>query len=106
MCYITCSSQRNATNASFVLAKKIAKQNQSSAEAEFVKHCMVDAITVACPELKSKLEAISLSRRIIVRRIDAMAVNIHEQLLIATVVTFSGHFLWFSISLDDIMLLR
>ncbi|XP_029639488.1 general transcription factor II-I repeat domain-containing protein 2-like [Octopus sinensis] len=92
----TPSLQRNATKASFILANKIAKQNKSFAEAEFVKDCMVDAVSVVCPEVKSKVEAISLSRRTIVRRIDAIAVNIHEQLL-----TASGRFQWFSIALDE-----
>ena len=45
-----------------------------------------------CPEG----EAISLSRRTIVRRIDAIAVNIQVQLL-----TASGSFQWFSIALDE-----
>ena len=40
------SLQRNATKASFVLAIKIAKQNKSFAEAEFIKDCMVDAVNV------------------------------------------------------------
>ncbi|XP_036357567.1 general transcription factor II-I repeat domain-containing protein 2A-like [Octopus sinensis] len=92
----TSSLQRNATKASFILANKIAKQNKSCAEAEFIKDCMVDAVSVVCPEVKSKVEAISLSRRTIVRRIDAIAVNIHEQLL-----TASGRFQWFSIALDE-----
>ncbi|CAI9725739.1 transcription factor II-I repeat domain-containing 2-like [Octopus vulgaris] len=92
----TSSLQRNATKASFILANKIAKQNKSFAEAEFIKDCMVDAVSVVCSEVKSKVEAISLSRRTIVRRIDAIAVNIHEQLL-----TASGRFQWFSIALDE-----
>ena len=92
----TSSLQRNATKASFVLANKIAKQNKSFAEAEFIKDCMVDAVSVVCPEVKSKVEAISLSRRTIVRRIDAIAVNIQEQLL-----TASGSFRWLSIALDE-----
>ena len=49
-----------------------------------------------CPEVKSKVEAISLSRRIIVLRIDAIAVNIQEQLLTASV-----SFQWFSIALYE-----
>ncbi|CAI9717817.1 Hypothetical predicted protein [Octopus vulgaris] len=80
----TSSLQRNATKASFILANKIAKQNKSFAEAEFIKDCMVDAVSIVCPEVKSKVEAISLSRRTIVRHIDAIAVNIHEQLLTAS----------------------
>ena len=76
----TSSLQRNGTKASFVLANKIAKQNKSFPEAEFIKDCMIDAVSVMCPEVKSKVEAISLSRRTIVRGIDAIAVNIQEQL--------------------------
>ncbi|CAI9741099.1 Hypothetical predicted protein [Octopus vulgaris] len=53
-------------------------------------------LSALCLEVKSKIEAISLSRRTIVRRIDAIAVNIHEQLL-----TASGRFQWFSIALDE-----
>lgn len=88
--------QRNATKANFVLANKIAKQNKSFAEAEIIKDCIVDAVSVVCPEAKSKVEAISLSRKTIVRRIDAVAMNIQEQLLAA-----SGSFQWFSIALDE-----
>ena len=90
------SLQRNATKASFVLANKIAKQKKSFAEAKFIKDCVIDAVSVVGPEVKSKVEAISLSRRTIVRRIDAIAVNIQEQLL-----TASGSFHWFSIALDE-----
>ena len=57
---------------------------------------MIDAVSVVCPEVKSKVEAISLSRRTIVPHIDAIAVNIQEQLL-----TASGRFQWFSIALDE-----
>ena len=59
----TSSLQRNATKASFVLANKVKKQNKSFVEAEFIKDCTVDTVCVECPEVKSKVEAISLSRR-------------------------------------------
>ncbi|XP_068233533.1 general transcription factor II-I repeat domain-containing protein 2-like [Palaemon carinicauda] len=57
---------------------------------------MVDAVSVVCPEVISKVEAISLSRRTIVRRIDAIAMNIQDQMLTASV-----SFHWFSIALDE-----
>ncbi|XP_068234156.1 general transcription factor II-I repeat domain-containing protein 2-like [Palaemon carinicauda] len=57
---------------------------------------MVDAVSVVCPEVISKVEAISLSRRTIVRRIDAIAMNIQDQVLTASV-----SFQWFSIALDE-----
>ncbi|XP_076056619.1 general transcription factor II-I repeat domain-containing protein 2-like [Oratosquilla oratoria] len=88
--------QKNAIKASFVLANEIAKQNKSFAEAEFIKDCIVGAVSVVCPEVKSKVEAISLSATTIAPRIDEIAVNIQEQLL-----TTSGSFHWFSIALDE-----
>ncbi|XP_068223147.1 general transcription factor II-I repeat domain-containing protein 2A-like [Palaemon carinicauda] len=57
---------------------------------------MVDAVSVVCPEVISKVEAISLSRRTIVRRIDAIAMNIQDQVLTASV-----SFQWFSIALYE-----
>ena len=90
------SLQRNVTKASFVSANKIAKQNKSFSDREFIKECMVDAISVVCPEIRSKVEAISLSRRSIARRIDAIAVNIQVQLLRSI-----EDFQWFSIALVD-----
>ena len=50
----TSSLQRNATKASFVLANKIAKQNKSFAEAEFIKDCVIDAVSVVCLKLSQK----------------------------------------------------
>ena len=94
--YETFSLQKYATKASFALANKIAKPNKSFAEAEFIKDCVVDVVTVVCSEAKSKVETISLLQGIIVCRIDAIAVNIHEQLL-----TAGGCFQWFSITFDQ-----
>lgn len=91
----TSALQRNATKVRFILANKIAKQNKSFAEAEFIKDCMVDAVSFVCPEVIPKVEAITLSQRTVVRRIDAIASNIQEQLL-----TASSKFQWFAIALD------
>ena len=90
------SLQKNTTTASFLLAYKTAKENKPFAQAEFFKDCMVEAVGVVCPEAKPIVEAISLSRRIIVRRIGTIADNIQEQLL-----TLNGHFEWFSIAVDE-----
>ena len=51
---------------------------------------------MVCLEVRSKVEAISLSRRSIARRIDAIAVNIQDQLL-----TSIYNFQWYSIALDE-----
>ena len=42
--------------------------------------CMLDAVDNTCPEVRTKVEAISLSRRTIVRRIGGIAQNLSEQL--------------------------
>jgi len=50
---IKCSStQEAATKASFVLAHNIAKGNKPFSDAEFVKDCIVDTISIVCPEVK------------------------------------------------------
>jgi len=89
------------SKASFVLANKIAKQNKSFSEAEFIKECMVDATSVVFPEVRSKVEAISLSRRSIAHHIDAIAVNIQDELLISI-----EDFQWFSIALVRVLIFR
>ena len=57
---------------------------------------MLDAISVVFPEVRSKVEAISLSQRSIACCIDTIAVNIQDQLLISI-----EDFQWFSIALDE-----
>ena len=46
-----------------------------------MKDCVVGAINIVCPEVKSKIEAIPMSRRTIVHRIKAIAANLQEYLL-------------------------
>ena len=88
--------QEAATKASFVLAYKLAKHNKPFSDAEFVKECMLDAVDITCPEVRTKIEAISLSRRIIVRRIGGIAQNLSEQLFEA-----GKTFEWYSLALDE-----
>ncbi|CAM1317975.1 EPM2AIP1 (predicted) [Pycnogonum litorale] len=73
--------QETATNASFVVAHRIAQRNKAFSDAEFLKDCMLDAVDIVCPEVKTKIEAIPLSRRTVVRRIEAISENISVQLL-------------------------
>ena len=72
--------QEGATKASFILSYKLVKHNKPFSDAEFVKECMLDAVDITCPEVRTKIEAISLSRRTIVRRIGGIAQNLSEQL--------------------------
>ena len=88
--------QEAATKASFVLAYKLDKHNKPFSDAEFVKECMLDAVDITCPEVRTKIEAISLSRRTIVRRIGGIAQNLSEQLFEA-----GKSFEWYSLALDE-----
>ena len=90
------STQEAVTNVSFVLAQKIAKGNKPFSDAEFVKDCIVDAINIVCPEMKSKIEAIPKSRKTTVRRIEAIAAHLKENLL-----NTANTFKCFSIALDE-----
>ena len=57
---------------------------------------MLDAVDITCPEVRTKIEAISLSRRTIVRRISGIAQNLSEQLFEA-----GKPFEWYSLALDE-----
>ena len=57
---------------------------------------MVDTINIVCPEVKSKIEAIPISRKTTVRRIEAIAANLQENLL-----NTANTFKCFSIALDE-----
>ena len=87
--------QEATTKASFMLAYKLAKHNKQFSDAEFVKECMLDAVDITCPEVRTKIEAISLSRRTIVHHIGGIAQNLSEQLFEAR-----KSFEWYSLALD------
>lgn len=88
--------QEAATTASLMVAHMLAKHNKSFSDGEFIKECMLKIANVVCPEVKNKLESVSLSRRTVVRRIDAISENLQDQLLQS-----SRSFQWFSLALDE-----
>lgn len=65
--------QNSATEASFMVAYNLAKRNKPFSDGEFIKQCMVECASELCPDVRSKFENISLSRRTIVRRIDSIS---------------------------------
>ena len=67
---------RNVTKASFALANQIAKQNKSFVEAELIKIAWL-TLSLLYPDVNSKVYVISLSRRTILRRIEAIDVNVY-----------------------------
>ena len=79
-----------------MLAYKLAKHNKPFSDAEFIKECMLHAVDITCPEVRTKIEAISLSRKTIVRHIGGIAQNLSEQLFEA-----GKSFEWHSLALDE-----
>ena len=61
-----------------------------------MKDCIVDAINIVCPQIKSKIEAIPMSKKTAVRRIEAIAANLQKNLL-----NTANTFKCFSIALDE-----
>ena len=88
--------QQAATEASFVVAHNIAKHSKPFSDAEFVKQCIMDVAERVCPESKQKLEGVSLSRRTVARRIEAIDADLKSQLS-DKVKSFN----WFSLALDE-----
>ncbi|XP_047100828.1 general transcription factor II-I repeat domain-containing protein 2-like [Schistocerca piceifrons] len=72
--------QNSATEASFIFAYNLAKRNKPFSDGEFIKQCMVECASVLCPDVKTKFESISLSRRTIARRIDLINAELTHQL--------------------------
>lgn len=66
-------AQYAATKASFVVAHKIAQSNKTFTEGEFLKDCMIVVADILCPESAKKFQSILLSRRSVVRRIEAIS---------------------------------
>ena len=65
--------QSSATETSLKVAYNLAKRNKSFLDGEFIKQCMVECASVMCPDVKSKIESISLSRRTVMRRIGSIS---------------------------------
>jgi len=63
-----------------VVAYNIVKHSKSFYEGEFIKNCMLDVADQVCPEQRKKFEEVSLSRRTVVRRIEAIGEDLTSQL--------------------------
>ena len=88
--------QDSSTEASFVVAYKLAKHSKPFSDGEFVKECMTDCASILCPEQKSKFEAVSLSRKTVVRSIEVISEDLTEQFKVA-----SKSFQYFSLAMDE-----
>ena len=49
-------AQEASTNASFIVAHKVAKYNKPFSDGEFLKMCMLDVVDQVCPQYRKKLK--------------------------------------------------
>lgn len=73
------TAKKASTLAGYVVAYKIAKINKPYSEGEFLKDCMVSISKILCPEKIKEFESVSLSRKTVTTRIDAIASNLSTQ---------------------------
>ena len=85
--------QSNARQQCFLLSNKIAKEDRPFIETGFIKDFMADAVNVSRRKVN---KPISLSQRAFLRRIDAVSMIVHKQLLIT-----NGCFQWYSMFLIE-----
>jgi len=90
------TAQKSSTLAGYVAAYKIGKNNKAYSEGEFVKDCMVSMSNILCPEKIKKFESVSLSRKTVTTRIDAIASNLSTQLRQSI-----ENFKYFSVMMDE-----
>ena len=69
-----------STRVSFKISREIAAAGKSFTEKEFIKKCMIRAVSLICQNEIKKFENVSLSRTTVQQRIEDIAENITEQL--------------------------
>lgn len=90
------TAKKASTLAGYIVAYKIAKNNKPYSEGEFVKDCMVSMSNILCPEKSKEFESVSLSRKTVTTRIDAIASNLSTQLRQRI-----EKFKYFSVTMDE-----
>ncbi|XP_076810297.1 general transcription factor II-I repeat domain-containing protein 2-like [Clavelina lepadiformis] len=69
-----------ATRVSYEISTDIAAAGKSFTEGEFVKKCMLRAVSRICPREIEKFRSVSLSRTTVQRRVEDIAANLTNQL--------------------------
>ncbi|GBM96894.1 Small nuclear ribonucleoprotein F [Araneus ventricosus] len=88
--------QEAATHASYIIAYNIAKNNKALSDGEFVKQCRLQVCDVLCPDKKNNFQTVSLSRKTVTSRIEAIDKNLTSQL-----ESKIGQFKFCSIAMDE-----
>lgn len=90
------TTRNAAVRTSFVISHKIARKSKAFSDGEFIKECLLDSVALICPEKKAAFENVSLSRRTVTRRVEAIAGNLELQLK-----NRAADFDCFSLALDE-----
>lgn len=93
---IIVTESKTVTKIGFQISREIAAAGKSFTEGEFVKKCMLIAVSELCPEKKKAFENIGLSRMTVQRRITEISENINDQLK-----RKAKGFSFFSICIDE-----
>uniref|UniRef100_A0A3B4VC50 SPIN-DOC-like zinc-finger domain-containing protein n=1 Tax=Seriola dumerili TaxID=41447 RepID=A0A3B4VC50_SERDU len=71
---------KNATTASYEVAKLIAQHGKPFSDGDFIKQCLMKVTDIMCPEKVQDFNNVSLSRNTVVRRIEDLSANLKLQL--------------------------
>jgi hypothetical protein len=85
-----------ATKVSFEISTEIAATGRSFTEGDFMKKCMLIAVSGLCPEKRGTFENGSLSRMIVQRRIADISANLSAQLK-----QKASEFCFYSLAMDE-----
>uniref|UniRef100_A0A674JUH9 SPIN-DOC-like zinc-finger domain-containing protein n=1 Tax=Terrapene triunguis TaxID=2587831 RepID=A0A674JUH9_9SAUR len=84
------------TKVSFQISKEIAAAGKCFTEGEFLKKCMLIAVSELCPEKRGIFENVSLSRMTVQRRIADISTNLSDQLKQRV-----SEFCFYSLAMDE-----
>ena len=90
------SESSKGTDLSFKISREIAVSGKCFTEGEFVKKCMLLAVSELCPEKLRMFQNISLSRMTVQRRVSDIAANFMNQLKQKV-----NEFCFYSLAMDD-----
>ncbi|KAL3975343.1 C-C motif chemokine 24 [Sarotherodon galilaeus] len=90
------TTREAAVRTSYVISHKIARKSKAFSDGEFIKECLLDSVTLICPEKKDAFENVSLSRHTVTRRVEDIAENLELQLK-----NRAADFEFFSLALDE-----
>ncbi|KAI6658709.1 General transcription factor II-I repeat domain-containing protein 2-like [Oopsacas minuta] len=90
------TEQMSITRSSFAISALLAKKLKPFSDGDFIKECIETTIEILCPENKALFSAISLSARMVTRRVEEISSNIKGYLK-----EQASHFQYYSLAMDE-----